>query len=271
VVQLPRATFAPAELKRIAGFALPYASSNALTWANTAVALLLVSALAGPREFGLLQMSYAIIVYPQLLTSIIGRVSFPSYSRNAHDPRVLTAQVRSATNSLMRYAGGATLALALTSLVWVPLVFGREWAEMSSFMLVLAPALAFERSLTLVVAALNAMGKAALVLVISISFSGTYWVLTWLLVGRLGGMGLPIAYALACATLVGYIAAYRAQVEALHMRFALSELFALSALLLAATWWFESGGGPGVIIVTSTLLAGLVLRDIRTLRSQTGW
>jgi teichuronic acid exporter len=263
-MRLPRATFAPRELKRIAGFALPYASSNALTWANTAAAPLLVGTLAGPRDFGILQMSYAIIVYPQLLTAIIGRVAFPAYSRSAGAPGELDARVNSGTVSLFRYAGGATLTLAVSSLVWVPLVYGREWLEMSSFMLVIAPALAFERSLTLVVAALNAVGKASLVLLTSVGFSVVYWTVALLLVGRLGAIGLPMSYALACVTLIGYITVYRRHVGPLRIRAALIELLALTGILAFVTLWFEDGSGAGVVIAGCALMTGLVLRHVRS-------
>jgi O-antigen/teichoic acid export membrane protein len=172
--------------------------------------------------------------------------------------------VNSGTLALVRYAGGATLTLAVSSLIWVPLVYGREWVEMSSFMLVIAPALAFERSLTLVVAALNAVGKATLVLLTSLGFSLVYWAMAWLLVERLGAIGLPMSYSIACATLVGYIAVYRKQVGSLRLRAALFELVVLSGILLIVTFLFESGGGSGVAVAGAALMAGLFLRQIQS-------
>src|SRR5439155_26434435 len=150
-------------------------------------------------------LSYTLLVYPQVLTAIIGRVAFPLYSRESRRD-LLAARVSAGTSTLMRYVGGATLLLAVTSLIWVPVLYGTDWIDMSQFMLVIAPVYALERSFALVIAALTASGKVVAVLLIGLAFTLIYWISGAILIPRIGAIGLPTAYALASFSFIGYIA-----------------------------------------------------------------
>jgi teichuronic acid exporter len=251
-------------LREMVRFAAPYTLANALTSANTAAAPILVGAFVGTREFGILQLAYTLLVYPQVLTAIIGRVAFPVYARETQTD-LLAARVNRGTTALMRYVGGATLLLAVTSLIWVPFLYGKEWIGMSEYMLVIAPVYALERSFALVIAALTASGKVVAILLIGIAFTLIYWVSGALLIPRLGAIGLPTAYALASLSFIGYMVVYRRTVARLNIRNSLLEFTALALLVVVATGW-SAGGGPMLgVAVVSIAIVGLILRDVPSL------
>jgi PST family polysaccharide transporter len=245
-------------------FAAPYTLANALTSANTAAAPILVGAFVGTREFGVLQMAYTVLVYPQVLTAIIGRVALPLYARETQTD-LLAARVKRGTTALMHSVGGATLLLAVTSLIWVPLLYGNEWIGMSEYMLVIAPVYALERSFALVIAALTASGRVIAILLIGVVFTLVYWASGATLIPRLGAVGLPTAYAVASLSFIGYIAVYRRAVAQLNIRYSLLEFTAFALLVAVATGWFVSGGQMIGVAAVSIAIAALILRDVPSL------
>jgi PST family polysaccharide transporter len=252
-------------LREMIGFAAPYTVANALTSANTAAAPILVGTFVGTREFGVLQMSYTVLVYPQVLTAIIGRVALPQYAREAQTD-LLVARVNSGTTALMRYVGGATLLLAVTSLIWVPSLFGSDWIRMSAYMLVMAPVYALERSFALVITALTASGKVLAILLVGLAFTLIYWASGAIMIPRLGALGLPTAYAVASLSFIGYIVVYRYGVGHLNIRGGLLEFIAFALLVAVATGWYVNGGPMIAVAAVSVAIAVLILRDIPSLR-----
>jgi PST family polysaccharide transporter len=248
-------------LRQMLGYAVPYTLANGLTWLNTAAAPILVGTFVGTREFGVLQMSYTLIVFPQVLTGIIGRVSFPVYARERHAD-LLAARVNSGTIALTRYAGGATLLLAVTSLIWIPFLYGQEWTGMSRYMLVIAPVYALEKSLALIIAALSASGKVILLLATGLAFSLIYWTSAVALVPTIGGLGLPTAYAFASLSFLSYVAIYRGSVGPIRIGGALLEFTVLCLLLAVAAALSVTNGQMVGIALLGLLMATLVLRHV---------
>jgi teichuronic acid exporter len=248
-------------LRNMAGYAAPYALANGLSWVNTAAAPILVGTIVGVREFGIVHMSYALIVLPQVLTGIIGRVAFPAYARETN-PELVAARVESGTIALTRYAGGATLVVAVTSLIWVPLIYGPAWTGTSTYMLIIAPVYALERSLSLFIAALSAVGKVTALLATGLSFSLLYWTSAVMLIPSVCAIGLPLAYALASLSFLIYVVAYRRAVGPTKMARALLEFCALSLLLaLAAAWSLTSESTAGVAVI-AVVMGALILRHV---------
>lgn len=242
-------------LSQMARFGIPYATSNALAWLNGAAAPLLVGTFAGARELGLLQMAYMLIAYPQVLTGILGRVAFPLYAESGRLGQSAHAGVERATGDLMRSVGVATIAIAATSPLWVPLLFGAEWAEMSTVMLVIAPVLGVGTAFIFVTAALNARGHSTMALLPNLVFSALYWTLAILLVPRIGMLGIPLAYIGAVPAFMLYPALYRSRIGSLAIGRYLAEFVAISALVpLVAYAWLAGMDLPIAIAATAILL-----------------
>lgn len=247
-------------LRELAAFALPFTGSNALGWVNVAAAPVLVGRFAGTRELGILQLAYTMVLYPQLLTSIIGRVALPVYSRLRDDDRLRRA-VDDGTSAALRYMGGATLALAAAGPLWVPIVFGREWIDMVPIMITVAPALGFSMSLVMVVAALNARGFVNATLGITLVFAIVYWSLGLVTVPPFGALGLSLAQAVATLAYAGFLALYRRQVGGLLVRASLAEYTIVCLLALAIGAWSATGGSAVGELVGAAAILLLVLRN----------
>ena len=196
-------------LKELVAFGLPYTGSNALGLLNGAAAPLLVGTSVGVQTFGVLQLAYSLISYPQVINGILGRVAFPFYARMNEDAEHIRTTVSRATSALITYVGIATIGLAASSPVWVPAVYGLPWREVSPIMITTAPALGIGTAFTFVIAALNASGRIRSVLLISVGFTFLYWSSAIVLVPTVGQLGLPLAYSIASLALVGYVRAFR--------------------------------------------------------------
>lgn len=247
-----RVAFSMGVLREFVHFALPYSASNALTFVNTAAAPIVVGGLVGISEFGVVQLAYTIIVYPQALTTIITRVGFATYSRTG--PSALAETVSRSTSRLLRAAGGATLLLAATSVLWIEPIYGPAWRDMSKYMLVIAPVYALGANLSLVIASLNVVGHAPRVFLLSAAFSILYWGLSFPLVSLLGGLGLPTAYALATAVFCGYLALARSSLGPLTIRSALAEYAGMCLVTLGFVILYVSLASPFLLVTACALM-----------------
>lgn len=248
-------------------FGLPYATSNGLSFINTAAAPIIVGGFVGLSEFGVLQLAYTLISYPQTLTTILSRVGFATYSRMRRQDMKDT--VSRSTSNLIRVAGGATLLLGASSAVWVQPLFGPAWTAMPAYMLVVAPAYGLGANLNLVIASINASGHASAVLAVSALFSSIFWLTSFVLVPALGGLGLPIAYSLATVVYCGYLAVAKALLGGLQLRSPLVEYGAMCFLILVVVILTALGGvSPNIFLVSAAVIAawvGLSL-DLRSIR-----
>lgn len=260
-----RPRFSSAVLKELVTFAIPYTGSNALAYLNGAAAPLLVGTIAGARAFGVLQLAYSLIAYPQVLNGILGRVAFPVYSRMTSDARQLQESVGRATSALIQYMGTATLAVAASSPLWVPTIYGPAWVDMPQIMMTIAPALGLGTAFTFVIAGLNATGRAKLVLVVGIAFSSLYWTAAAILVPLLGALGLPVAYSLASITFALYLLLFRRTVGVVDLRVVLIDFTLVSLGVLAAAWTIESGAHVAVLVAAAGFIVLWPLRrlDVR--------
>lgn len=220
--------------RELAQFALPYTASHALGYLNGAAAPLLVGTVSGTRAFGVLQLGYGLIAYPQALSAIIGRVALPVFSRSAERGGDIAEATSRGTSLLIRIVGTGMIVLAISAPAWIPVIYGPEWSDAAAIMLAIAPALGLGTALTLATAALNASGRTATVLKVNALFSVMYWISAALLVSQAGALGLPIAYAIASGSLTLYLVAFRRSFGELHIRSALMELVAGAAASAAA-------------------------------------
>jgi lipopolysaccharide exporter len=251
----PLARRLPAELL---GFAVPFTGSNLLTYLNTLAAPILVAGRASLADYGVLQLAYTIIVYPQTVTTIASRVGFATYPRMTSSAIAESASQQ--TGALIRSVASTTLILAVTSAYWVVPIFGTSWTGMTMYMLAIAPTYALGANFNLIIAALNARSGAFLVLTLSAAFSALYWLGGLTLVPAVGGLGLPVAYSIATVVFAGYLAAARKRIGPLVLRRPLSEYFVLCVGLLTFAFLYASDAQVPATIVPVGMIIWLSTR-----------
>lgn len=246
--------------RELATFAVPYTLSHALGYLNGAAAPLLVGTIAGTRAFGVLQLAYSLIAYPQALSAIIGRVALPVFSRGAEHGTDIAEATSRGTALLIRFVGTGMIVLAVSSPAWIPVVYGAQWSEASAVMLAIAPALGLGTALTLTIAALNAAGRTRVVLAVNALFSASYWAGAVLLVPGFGALGLPVAYAIASISFLIYVVAFRRTFASLRIRSALVELTLGGVACAVAAVAMIAGAPPLLYLVLAAIAAVSLLR-----------
>lgn len=250
-------------VRELWAFVGPYSGANALSYLNGAAAPILVGTLAGPRELGVLQLAYSLVAYPQVLNGILGRVAFPFYARIGEDSDRVRRSASNATSQLIEYVGGLTVVLAASSPIWVPILYGPDWAGVPQIMLTVAPTLAVGTSLTFVIAGLNAAGRTKAILRTSTAFSLVYWIAAILLVPRIGALGLPVAYAFASMTFIGYLIDFRASVGRIEIRGALAAHLIQATLVVVVAVFLTLGEASGVALAAAAAIAWTSRRPLR--------
>jgi O-antigen/teichoic acid export membrane protein len=180
---------------------------------------------------------------------------------NENRSRMRTA-VASATTGIITYVGLTTLALAASSPLWVALIYGPAWRDMSPIVLVTAPALGIGTAFTFVIAALNAIGRARSVMTISVIFTALYWTSAVVLVPLFGPLGLPIAYSVAAVSFVSYIQLFGKFFGPLEIVGSL-RLFTVASLLLPIiAWLYVSQSHPAFTAVCTATIVVLLIRSV---------
>jgi O-antigen/teichoic acid export membrane protein len=188
----------------------------------------------GPAEFGVLQLAYSLIVYPQTISTIFARVEYPMYARLSADRAALASRVGRGTSRALVFGGAGVLLFAATAPIWVPLLYGIQWSGAAELMLVVAPAYVVSSSLNFVVFGINARAHPAKVAWIGLLYTVLYWIFAFPLVNAFGAMGIPVAYALALPVTSLYLSVFRREVARLKIRRALLAYLAMTLVAPAS-------------------------------------
>ncbi|MGH2500529.1 MAG: oligosaccharide flippase family protein [Candidatus Limnocylindria bacterium] len=258
----PRLGFSLRELREQFAFSAPYTAANALAWANVAAAPLLVGGIAGVRELGILQLAYSLVLYPQLLNTIVARVSFPLYASPERRPASVAADVERVTTLSIRFMGTGVIGVALTSPLWVPPLFGHEWLGVVPIMLTVAPAVGFATSLANVIAALNARGHAGVALAVGLAFTAVYWSGGYLLVPGAGALGLTLAQVIATVVFGAYLYLHARLIGTISLARVLATYAASCLLLIASALLIGHPAGTLVIVIGAMTLLWTTVRHL---------
>ncbi len=188
--------------------------------------------LVGTADVGYLNWALALASVPGQMAQIVGRVSFPSFSRMQSDPERLRRGIETSIRALFIVA--VPLQLAMFSLApWlIAIVFTDRWAPALIPLYLLCVHWAGANLTSPLVAALNAIGRPRTALVMSATWTGSTLVLAVILVHFIGYIGFALAYAV---TMVGAATAAVILVSrAIHIRLWREIRFPLSAALMVA-------------------------------------
>lgn len=246
-----------AAARELGGFVVPYSGANALGWVNLAAAPVIVGRIAGTDQLGLLQMAYTLVLYPQIITTVIGRVAFPVYSRSATLGDV-RGDVERSTAAIMRFAGSLMLGVAIVSPLWVPALFGTAWMGMVPIITTVAAPLGVSMGFVALLAGLNARRFVGRAFVVGAMYSLCYWGLGALLVPLFGAIGLTVAQAISLATYLGYLWAFERAFGRIRIAPILAR-YAIAAGGLVASALISTSGAPSQLTLPVAALAMSVL------------
>jgi O-antigen/teichoic acid export membrane protein len=196
----PTFKFARSAFLALWSFAAPFQ----LTWVTYILRDYMIPILGGllvsTSEVGYLNWALAIASVPGQMAQIVGRVSFPSFSRLQSDPRLLRNAIETSVRALFLVA--VPLELAVFSLApWlISVVFTARWAPALIPLYLLCIHWTGANLTSPLVAALNAMGKPRTALLLNAGWTASTIALALLFVHQIGYIGIALAYAV---TIVG--------------------------------------------------------------------
>jgi len=263
----PRMLFCWAELRRVAGFSLNLTGFNVFNYVVRNADYLLIGRFLGAAPLGIYTLAYRIMLYPlQSVTTVIGRVMFPVYSKlQDDDERFRTAYISTAgiiaviTFPLM--IGVCVLADPL-----IHAVFGAKWMGAVPLIRILAPIGMMQSVAATVGAIYQAKGRTDTLFRWGV-FTGLLSVSAFLIGLHWGIIGVATAYAILSALLVlpNFIIPFRfihlrlRQVGVVLMRpVVASLLMAVGILLLRAA----IARSPHAVVLGASIATGCALYGV---------
>jgi O-antigen/teichoic acid export membrane protein len=156
--------------------------------------------LVSTTEVGYLNWALALAAVPGQMAQIVGRVSFPSFSRLQADPQLLRRAIETSIRALFLVAVPFQLALFSLAPWLIEFVFSSKWTPALLPLYLLCIHWTGANLTSPLVSALNAIGKPRTALVLNVAWTVATLVLAVLLVRLIGYVGFALAYA---TTMVG--------------------------------------------------------------------
>jgi teichuronic acid exporter len=233
-----------------------FAAPFQLTWITYLFRDYMIPILGGllvsTTEVGYLNWALALASVPGQMAQIVGRVSFPSFSRLQSDRQLLRRAIETSVRALFLVA--VPLQLALFSLApWlITVVFTSRWAPALIPLYLLCIHWTGANLTSPLVAALNAIGKPRTALLLNAAWTASTIALAVLFVHEIGYVGIALAYAI---TIVG-----AASVAVLLVKRSLDiHLWPQIRLPVGAALMVALGGSLAVRMLPASLPALLVV------------
>lgn len=233
-----------------------FAAPFQLTWVTYLLRDYMIPILGGllvsTTEVGYLNWALAIASVPGQMAQIVGRVSFPSFSRLQSDTRLLRQAIETSVRALFLVA--VPLELAVFSLApWlISVVFTSRWAPALVPLYLLCIHWTGANLTSPLVAALNAIGKPRTALLLNAGWTASTIALAVFFVHQIGYVGIALAYAI---TMVG-----AATIAVLLVKRTVGiDLWQQVRLPVSAALLVALGGSLAVRVFPASLLALLVV------------
>ena len=248
----PAIKFTRAAFLGLWSFAAPFQ----LTWITYLLRDYMIPILGGllvsTAEVGYLNWALALASAPGQMAQIVGRVSFPSFSRLQSDARLLRQAVETSVRALFLVAVPTELALFSLAPWLISVVFTSRWAPALLPLYLLCIHWTGANLTSPLVAALNAIGKPRTALVLNAGWTASTIALAVLFVHEIGYVGIALAYAI---TIVG-----AATVAVLLVRRTIDiHLWPQVRLPIGAALLVALGGSLAVRLIPASLPALLVV------------
>jgi O-antigen/teichoic acid export membrane protein len=198
----PRLSFQFRRIYPMLSFGIKYQVNSMVALVKDNLPQTLVAGVVGAAAVGYISWASTLAFYPLMLVSIIGRVTFPAYSRASHDRKLLQEMIEGTirAQSFVIFPAVAILVALAPSITHV--IYTDKWLPalpLFYFLLVNTVVSSVNSALS---AALNALGKPGTVSSLMIMWLVLGWALTIPLVLRFGLIGYGIANASISVTVV---------------------------------------------------------------------
>jgi len=191
----PSIRFEGRAFRALWSFAAPFQ----LTWVTYLLRDYMIPILGGillaTAQVGYLNWALALASVPGQMAQIVGRVSFPSFSRLQHDPKLLREAVESSVRALFLVAVPAQLALFSLAPWLIAYVFSSRWEPALIPLYLLCIHWTGANLTSPLVAALNAIGKPRTALALNAAWTASTLILALIFVRLIGYSGFALAYA----------------------------------------------------------------------------
>lgn len=229
------------ELCTVLKFGTLFQAGILVTLARDAVLPTFVAARSGVAAVGFLNLASTLAFLPLQIVTIAGKVLFPALSRLQDDAARFAEATARALNRIATILYPATLLLLAGADPGVRLVFGPAWIPAVPALRLFCVTALLGGTATIVVHALYSLGRADLVLRLTLLWAALVWAISLVAVPRLGFVGMAVAYACMAST-VGVAAAVLRRLvpvrllPAVRVPLAASLASALVLAALAAVW-----------------------------------
>jgi O-antigen/teichoic acid export membrane protein len=191
----PSIRFQGQAFRALWSFAAPFQ----LTWVTYLLRDYMIPILGGvllvTTQVGYLNWALALASVPGQMAQIVGRVSFPSFSRLQHDPQALRAGIESSVRALFLVAVPAQLTVFSLAPWLIAYVFSSRWEPALIPLYLLCIHWTGANLTSPLVAALNAIGRPRTALALNAAWTASTLILALVFVQLIGYIGFALAYA----------------------------------------------------------------------------
>jgi len=183
---------------------IPFQGAAILTFSRDAVVPTLVAAWSGVAAVGFINLAVALASLPLQVVYIAGKVLFPALAQIQNDPRGFAEATGRALNRIAVILLPVALLLLTGADPIVRLIFGDPWVEAVPALRLFCLSTIFGGTSTVLVYALNSLGRSDIVLRLNLFWTALLWCLTPILVPWLGFVGYALANV--CQSMTGVLA-----------------------------------------------------------------
>lgn len=175
----------------------PILGSSIVIWIIMLAPPVLIGSISGAKALGIAQLAYTVLGNTVVISAIIQRVGLSALSRVQEDKERFNNAVNKTFQILALFYTPLIMGISSFSPLWVPLVYGNEWKEMSNIMLIAAIPMVIIAPFSILASALFAKGLAKIIFKQTIIYMIIYWSVMAILAKSLGALSVPIAHLLA--------------------------------------------------------------------------
>lgn len=172
----PRLAFDRSVLQPMFRFGLPFQAKGVIAFANEAVMPLFAGAVLGQYGLGLINWGRTTAYFPLKLVEIVGRVSFPLYSRLRSDRTLLTREIERNVRICLT---GTMLFVSVVFAIGpalVRVIYGEKWIPALPALYVFSGAITIGFLSPIIGAAFDAIGEPQIFVRLSVFWTAVNWI-----------------------------------------------------------------------------------------------
>lgn len=190
----PSMVFDREALKPILRFGIPYQVKTIISFFNGAITPIYAGAILGARSVGLIQFAQQTAYFPLKLVAIMGRVTFPLYSRLQNDPAAF-AETLGRSIQICAYGTFFFVGyfLGMGQQV-IEIVFTAKWLPALPLLHIYASVISIGFISPIAAAALDASGRPQIIAKLALGWTALNWIVVLIATPRYGLLGFAAGY-----------------------------------------------------------------------------